>query len=85
MLEAALTLSPASGVINDHLGDAYWRVGRKREARYQWAKALSVDDDFTGDDRARVKEKLDRGLDAVGDKVVVKTAPKKAKKVKKSK
>lgn len=85
VLEAALTLSPASGVINDHLGDAYWRVGRKREARYQWAKALSVDDDFTGDDRARVKEKLDRGLDAVGDKVVVKTAPKKAKKVKKSK
>lgn len=87
ILEAALTLSPASGVINDHLGDAYWRVGRKREARYQWAKALSVDDDFTGGDRARVNEKLDKGLDVVGDKIVVKTAPKKvkSKKVKKSK
>ena len=74
-------------MINDHLGDAYWRVGRKREARYQWAKALSVDDDFTGGDRARVNEKLDKGLDVVGDKIVVKTAPKKvkSKKVKKSK
>ncbi len=28
-------------MINDHLGDAYWRVGRTREARFQWRRALS--------------------------------------------
>ena len=28
-------MKPQDPVINDHLGDAYWRVGRKLEARYQ--------------------------------------------------
>ena len=31
--------------INDHLGDAYWRVGRKLEATFQWNRALANDPD----------------------------------------
>ncbi len=69
VLESALFLNPGSAVINDHLGDAYWRVGRKREARFQWGKALSMKDDFPDNDRKRVELKLEKGLDAVGDKI----------------
>ena len=71
VLETAVSLDPGSAVINDHLGDAYWRSGRKREARYQWRKALDVNDDFMPGDRERTEAKLEKGLDAVGDKVVV--------------
>ncbi|MDO5706642.1 MAG: tetratricopeptide repeat protein [Paracoccus sp. (in: a-proteobacteria)] len=56
-------------LINDHLGDIYWMVGRKREAEIQWRRALSLlgtgaetEDDMDPD---RVRAKLDRGLDAV--------------------
>lgn len=71
VLENAVALDPGSAVINDHLGDAYWRVGRKREARFQWAKALGLKDDFPDNDRKRVEMKLEKGLDAVGDKIVL--------------
>lgn len=69
ILEIAVALDAGSGVINDHLGDAYWRSGRKREARFQWRKALDLNDDFAAGDRDRVRLKLDKGLDAVGDKI----------------
>jgi hypothetical protein len=55
-------------IVNDHLGDSYWAVGRKNEARFQWRRALSF---ITGDteladiDPVRVQQKLDIGLDAV--------------------
>lgn len=84
-LESAVALDPGSGVINDHLGDAYWRVGRKREARFQWTKALSVKDDFAEGDRRRVEQKLEKGLDVVGDKFSVSSAPVPTKKAKKKK
>ena len=32
LLERAVILQAADPQINDHLGDAYWRVGRKRDA-----------------------------------------------------
>ncbi len=69
ILEIAVALDAGSGVINDHLGDAYWRSGRKREARFQWQKALDLNDDFAAGDRDRVRLKLDKGLDEVGDKI----------------
>ena len=69
ILEIAVALDAGSGVINDHLGDAYWRSGRKREARFQWQKALDLNDDFSAGDRDRVRLKLDKGLDEVGDKI----------------
>jgi hypothetical protein len=28
-------------ILNDHLGDVYWAVGRMREAQFQWRRALS--------------------------------------------
>ncbi len=64
-LERAVVLEPAEAVINDHLGDAYWQVGRKREARVQWNRALSFApaEDL---DEARVRSKLDAGLTGDG-------------------
>jgi hypothetical protein len=38
-LERAVELKPEDPTINDHLGDAYWRVGRVLEARFQWSHA----------------------------------------------
>ena len=56
-------LEPMEAVINDHLGDALWAVGRTIEARFQWERALSLDLDEVDADRIRAK--LDEGLDAV--------------------
>ena len=39
-LEQASVLLPVDPVINDHLGDVYWAVGRRTEARFQWRFAL---------------------------------------------
>ena len=47
-------------MINEHLGDAYWRVGREREARFQWRRALSLEPE--ADAVAAIEEKLKTGL-----------------------
>ena len=39
-LEQAVALLPGDSEINGHLGDAYWRVGRISDARFQWRHAL---------------------------------------------
>ncbi|MEX0970554.1 MAG: tetratricopeptide repeat protein [Paracoccaceae bacterium] len=62
MLDAVL-LVPGEGVLNDHYGDVLWMVGRKREAAFQWQRAL--DSRATDIDRPRIEAKLARGLDAV--------------------
>ncbi|MGR3782182.1 MAG: tetratricopeptide repeat protein [Albimonas sp.] len=62
-LERAVELTPTDPIINDHLGDALWMVGRKREARFQWSRAMSFDPEEK--DAERIRAKLDRGLDAV--------------------
>jgi hypothetical protein len=49
--------------LNDHLGDVYWAVGRTREARFQWNRALSFDP--TEKDAERIRLKLTIGLDRV--------------------
>ena len=41
-LERAVELRPQDPIINDHLGDAYWRAGRKLEARFQWSHAIDL-------------------------------------------
>jgi len=41
-LEKAVYLEPGDPTLNDHLGDAYWKVGREREARFQWDHALGL-------------------------------------------
>lgn len=72
MLEVAVSLEPGSATINDHLGDAYWRTGRKREAQYQWSKALAVNDDLPPADKKRLDAKIEKGLDVVGDRIAYK-------------
>jgi len=53
-------LRPQDPVINDHLGDAYWRVGREYEAKFQWSRALHLepDEDLIG----TIEQKLEDGL-----------------------
>jgi len=40
-LEKAVELLPGDPTVNDHLGDVYWRLGRKNEARFQWERSLT--------------------------------------------
>ena len=56
-------LTPLDPIINDHLGDVYWAVGRDREAEFQWRRALSFDPEEEEADR--IRRKLEVGLDAV--------------------
>lgn len=55
-LERAVGLAPADPDVNDHLGDAYARVGRRTEADYQWRRVLTLDPDAKL--RAAVQAKL---------------------------
>jgi len=59
-LERAVELRPENPTINDHLGDAYWQVGRHAEARFQWQRALSLKPE--PDQVSAIEEKILRGL-----------------------
>ena len=59
-LEKAVESAPSDGTINEHLGDAYWKVGRRNEARFQWNRALSFDIEEA--QRVTIRTKLERGL-----------------------
>ena len=61
--ERAAELMPLDPIVNDHLGDVYWAVDRRDEARFQWQRALSFDPEKK--DMERIYKKLDIGLDAV--------------------
>ncbi|USI71876.1 tetratricopeptide repeat protein [Sphingomonas morindae] len=61
LLEQAVRASPAESDINEHLGDAYWKVGRQLEARYAWRAALVP---AGPKDAARLRAKIDNGLPA---------------------
>lgn len=62
-MEQASLLEPVDATVTDHLGDIYWAVGRKLEAQFQWRRALSFDP--AEKDAARMRRKLEIGLDAV--------------------
>ncbi len=62
-LERAVRIAPNYGEVLDHLGDVYWKVGRKREAEFQWKRALSYDSIDLN--LQRVRRKLEIGLDKV--------------------
>ncbi len=62
-MERAAELEAVDPIVNDHLGDVYWVVGRKLEADFQWRRALSFDPDEK--DAARIRRKLEVGLDQV--------------------
>jgi Flp pilus assembly protein TadD len=59
-LEKAVEAAPADATINEHFGDALWKVGRVTEARYQWQRALTLDVEDA--QRASIAKKLEQGL-----------------------
>ncbi|MCC6913808.1 MAG: tetratricopeptide repeat protein [Rhodospirillaceae bacterium] len=59
-LEKAVEAAPADATINEHFGDALWKVGRRVEARYQWQRALILDVEDA--QRAAITKKLEQGL-----------------------
>ena len=61
-MERAAELVATDPIINDHLGDVYWMVGRKREAEFQWRRALSFEPE--AEEIPKIRRKLEVGLDA---------------------
>jgi tetratricopeptide (TPR) repeat protein len=55
-LEQAVELEAGDPEINNHLGDAYWMVGRKVEAQFQWRRVLTLNPD------AKIKADAERKL-----------------------
>lgn len=58
LLEAAAQAEGGDVAINEHLGDAYWRVGRRIEARFAW-RAAAVQASGAASDR--LTRKIDLG------------------------
>lgn len=56
-----MELRPSDPVINDHLGDVYWKTGRYLEARFQWNYARDLGPE--PDDLTRIQRKIEKGLD----------------------
>lgn len=73
-LEKAIELRAGDSTINDHLGDAYWKVGRRREAYFKWQHALGSKPE--PEDEAKLRKKLEAGLDAVEGAAVAVEPPK---------
>jgi Flp pilus assembly protein TadD len=71
-LEQAVELEAGDPEINNHLGDAYWRVGRQDEARFQWRRVLTLDPDAPI--KADAEAKLARGLGPTGPAAAPKVA-----------
>ncbi len=59
-LEKAVYLEPGDATLNDHLGDAYWKIGREREARFQWQHALGLGP--APDQVEKITAKIEYGL-----------------------
>lgn len=59
-LEKAVELESRNSVVNDHLGDAYWAVGRQREAQFQWRRATTLDPE--PEELLKIEAKLRDGL-----------------------
>jgi tetratricopeptide (TPR) repeat protein len=62
-LEQASAQMAYNPVINEHLGDVYWKLGRKKEAEFQWKKALeNYKPEFEEIDYQELKRKATQGL-----------------------
>lgn len=60
ILEQAIELEAGDPEINNHLGDAYWMVGRKDEAVFQWRRVLTLKPDYKN--KLDAEKKLASGL-----------------------
>ena len=56
--ERAADRMPFSALVQSHLGDIYFALGRKREAKYQYNKALNLKEDMTDMLRVELIQKL---------------------------
>lgn len=63
-LEQASLALPYNAVINSHLGDLYWQLGRRKEALYQWKKARDYFDKENSDEITmdEINKKIEDGL-----------------------
>lgn len=59
-LEEAVELEAGDPEINNHLGDAYWKAGRRDEAVFQWRRVLTLNPDAKI--KAATEAKLSSGL-----------------------
>ncbi|MEH3159930.1 MAG: tetratricopeptide repeat protein, partial [Sphingomonas taxi] len=59
LLESAARGDPVNAEIGEHLGDVYWTLGRRYEARYAWRAAELT---APADDATRLATKIARGL-----------------------
>jgi len=59
LLEKAAKVGGPDIAINEHLGDVYWAVGRRRDARYAWRIASYGTE---GETAERLSRKIDIGL-----------------------
>ena len=59
-LERAMELESTDPIVNDHLGDVLWMLGRKREAKFQWKKSLAFKPEPV--DKKNTEDKLAFGL-----------------------
>ncbi|RZP27296.1 MAG: tetratricopeptide repeat protein [Alphaproteobacteria bacterium] len=57
-LQLAIELEPNNSEILDHLGDIYFNIGRKKEAIYEWKRALIGNPDYKL--KKDIKSKLDK-------------------------
>lgn len=63
-LEQASNQLPYNPVINDHLGDVYWKLGRKKEAEFQWKRALeNYRTEYEELNLSKLKYKVKHGMD----------------------
>jgi tetratricopeptide (TPR) repeat protein len=59
-LEQAVEFEAGDPDINNHLGDAYWRAGRRDEAQFQWRRVLTLNPDAKM--KASAESKIASGL-----------------------
>ena len=59
-LERAVSFLPADVTVHEHLGDVYWRLGRKTEARFEWDRSLTYAKDNAVTEE--IEKKLKNGL-----------------------
>lgn len=64
ILERAAEYLPANAIVCDHLGDAYWQVGRKAEAKFQWEHALTLKEDSENLNKGAIEHKISDGINA---------------------
>ena len=57
-LQLAIELEPNNSEIIDHLGDIYYKIGRKKEAIFEWKRALIGNADYQL--KKDIKSKLDK-------------------------